>query len=122
MNEGRLRAALIISGHTRSMHVLVVALVLVHGLVMRGPTKPVCEMTTPCSEPAAHVLLVFQRAGAAAIRIRTDANGRYSVRVRPGRYVVGLTQPVGIGRGIQPAAIVVRTSRRADFFVDTGIR
>jgi hypothetical protein len=104
------------------MHVLAVALVLVHGLVMRGPTKPVCEMTTPCSEPAAHVLLVFQRAGAAAIRIRTDANGRYSVRVRPGRYVVGLTQPVGIGRGIQPAAIVVRTSRRADFFVDTGIR
>lgn len=104
------------------MHLLAVALVLVHGLVMRGPITPVCQVSTPCDEPAAHVLLVFKRAGAAAVRFRTDGRGRYSIRVRPGRYAVRLTPPSGIGRGVQPAAVVVRASMRADFFIDTGIR
>ena len=97
------------------MHVLAVALVLVHGIVMRGPTKPVCEMTTPCSEPAAHVLLLFERAGAPAIRVRTDGNGRYSVRLRRGSYAVPVER-------IQPRLLVVRNSIRADFVIDTGIR
>ena len=97
------------------MHVLAVALVLVHGVVMRGPTKPVCEMTTPCSEPAAHLLLLFERPGAAVIRVRTDGNGRYAVRLRRGSYVVSVQR-------IQPRVLVVRRPVRADFMIDTGIR
>jgi hypothetical protein len=100
------------------VHALAVALVLLHGLVMRGPTKPVCEMTTPCTEPAAHATLVFARRGALPVRVRTDADGRYRVRLRQGRYVVRVAR---IQR-IQPNAVVVRVPRRVDFMIDTGIR
>ena len=95
------------------MHLLAVSLVLLHGVVMRGPTKPVCEMATPCSEPAAHVRLVFD--GVRDVSTRTDVHGRYAVRLRPGRYVVRVQR-------IQPTVVVVRRSMRADFAIDTGIR
>lgn len=95
------------------MHVLV-ALVLLHGVVMRGPTKPVCEMATPCSEPAARVVLDFHGPGGDTIT-RTDEHGRYSVHLRPGRYLVRVAR-------IAPSALVVRRSMRADFNIDTGIR
>jgi hypothetical protein len=96
------------------MHLLALALVLVHGTVVRGPTKPVCEMATPCTEPAAGIVLVFARGGT-AVRVRTDAHGRYAVRLRRGTYVVRFPR-------IQPATVVVRRGLRADFVVDTGIR
>jgi hypothetical protein len=75
-------------------------------------------MTTPCSEPAAHVALVFARRGAGWVRVRTDAAGRYRVRLRPGSYVVRVAR---IQR-IQPDVVVVRVPRRVDFMIDTGIR
>jgi hypothetical protein len=96
------------------MAVLLAALVLVHGAVVRGPTKPVCEMATPCTEPAAGIVLVFARGGVTT-RVRTDARGRYAVRLRPGTYRVRYPR-------IQPATLVVRAATRADFVVDTGIR
>jgi hypothetical protein len=103
------------------MHVLAVALVLVHGVVMRGPTKPVCEMATPCSEPAAQVKLVFHRPGADLVAT-TDAQGRYSIRLRRGTYTVRTAQKMSIGRGLEPTTLVVRAPMRADFDIDTGIR
>lgn len=81
---------------------------------MRGPTKPVCEMATPCSEPAARVVLDFRGAGGDTLT-RTDAQGRYTVRLRPGRYIVRVQR-------IAPSALVVRRAMRADFNIDTGIR
>jgi hypothetical protein len=93
---------------------LAVSLVLLHGVVMRGPTKPVCEMATPCSEPAALVVLDFHGRGGDVLT-RTDAHGRYSVRLRPGRYVVRVAR-------IEPTVLVVRAPMRADFNIDTGIR
>jgi|SRR5690348_7293333 hypothetical protein len=103
------------------MALFAVTLVLLHGVVMRGPTKPVCEMTTPCSEPAAHVKLVFHRPGVSFVTT-TDAHGRYSLRVRPGTYTVRISPVPRIGRGVEPATVVVRASMRADFTIDTGIR
>jgi hypothetical protein len=104
------------------VHLLALGLVLVHGLVMRGPTKPVCEMATPCSEPAAHVQLVFHRVGRADVTAVTDTQGRYVVRLRPGTYVVRTTPRPVIGRGLEPTALVVRRAMTADFSLDTGIR
>jgi hypothetical protein len=92
------------------MPAVLAALVLVHGVVMRGPTKPVCEMATPCSEPAAHVKLVF-----GSVTTWTDAHGRYAVRLRPGRYLVHVAR-------IAPSVLIVRRAMRADFNIDTGIR
>jgi len=103
------------------MALLAVTLVLLHGVVTRGPTKPVCEMTTPCSEPAAHVKLVFHRPGVDVVTT-TDARGRYFVRLRRGTYTVRISPVPRIGRGIDPATVVVRAPMRADFTIDTGIR
>ena len=100
---------------------LLAALVLVHGTVMRGPTKPACEMAEPCSEPAASVLLVFNGAGLTR-RVRTNANGRYSVRLPRGTFHVRVAPVPRIGRGIQPPTLVVYGPRSADFLIDTGIR
>jgi hypothetical protein len=103
------------------MPLVAVALVLLHGVVMRGPTKPVCSMATPCSEPAAHVKLVFHRPGSDVVVV-TDAQGRYAVRLRRGTYTVRVSPPLRIGRGIEPATVIVRAPLRADFTIDTGIR
>jgi hypothetical protein len=99
------------------MHVLAIGLVLLHGVVMRGPTQPVCEIGTPCSAPAAHVQLRFGK-----VAVRTDARGRYSVRLRRGTYTVRTAQKPSIGRGIEPMTIVVTRPREFDFNIDTGIR
>jgi hypothetical protein len=95
---------------------------VVHGIVLRGPTKPVCSMTEPCSEPAKGAVLVFARSGRIA-RVRVDAQGRYRVSLVPGTYTVRVTPPAGIGRGVEPRTVVVRRGDvRRDFMIDTGIR
>src|SRR3954467_12504118 len=101
------------------MHVLAIALVVVHGLVMRGPTKPVCSMASPCDEPAGQVQLVFARAGS-VVRVRTDASGHYRVKLRPGTYSLAGTSSSRLQR-VMPASLTVRRPMRADFFIDTGI-
>jgi hypothetical protein len=94
-----------------------------HGVVTRGPTMPVCKVSTECSQPAVGAVLVFSRAGAIAARTRTGAGGRYSVRLAPGLYAVRVSPPQRIG-GLSPQQVRVRAgaSRRADFQIDTGIR
>ena len=95
----------------------------IHGVVMRGPTKPVCSMTEPCTEPARGATLAFVRGGRIVARAHVDARGRYRVSLAPGRYGVRLVPAARIG-GIAPAAVtVVRgADRRRDFSIDTGIR
>src|SRR5439155_3215526 len=59
-----------------------------YGVVMRGPTKPVCSIGEPCSEPATHTKLRFLRGTAVVSSVVTDARGRYRVRLPRGVYVV----------------------------------
>jgi hypothetical protein len=105
--------------------VIAVALVLalLHGVVMRGPTTPVCMTGKPCDEPAVGAVLVFSRDGRAVARARVGAGGRYSVRLAPGSYSVQQAPKPKIGFGIRPDAVRVTGARmRANFFIDTGIR
>jgi hypothetical protein len=106
------------------MHVLLTALVLLHGTITRGPTTPVCQVGKPCNEPYAGALLVFTRNGRVAARTRSDAHGRYSVELRVGTYAVSMGVKPRIGSGVQPRTITLRRAAptRIDFFVDTGIR
>ena len=100
----------------------VLSLVLLHGVVMRGPTAPVCMAGKPCSEPAVGAVLVFTRGGR-AVRTRVGVGGRYSVRLAPGAYTVRQAPAPKIGFGIRPGRVVVgRVATRADFSIDTGIR
>jgi len=91
----------------------------VHGTVRIGPTTPVCRTGVPCSKPAAHLLLSFGR-GQWHVQTRSDALGRYRVRLAPGTWT--LTTRVGIRP--TPISFVVPQAPSAtrDFSIDTGIR
>jgi hypothetical protein len=95
-----------------------------HGVVMRGPTAPVCRVGMPCSEPAVGIELVFSRRGRAVGFARTAGGGRYSVRLPAGTYDVAQRPAAKIGTGIRPqqVRVVGGSSRRVDLFIDTGIR
>jgi hypothetical protein len=92
------------------------------GTVIRGPTAPVCRTGQSCSRPAAKALLLLTRSGRSAVRVRTDAHGRYRASLEPGTYRV--TIPRREGMWIAPASAVVAAgrTRRIDFRIDTGIR
>ena len=99
-------------------------MVLLHGVVMRGPTTPVCRVGTPCSEPAVGAVLLFARNGIVAARVRAGVGGRYAVRLRAGAYAVRLAVQPRIGSGLQPRAVTIPavSAARVDFMIDTGIR
>lgn len=91
-----------------------------HGVVRRGPTMPVCLVGSPCSAPAAHIHLTFVRNGTAKT-VATDARGRYSVALNPGRYLVRIA--VRAERYTPTRVLVVSgRSRLQNFAIDTGIR
>jgi hypothetical protein len=93
------------------------------GVVMRGPTHPVCKAGDSCEEPAVGVVLVFSRAGTGVARAKTGARGAYKARLRPGRYRV-TTPRHGPGAGLTPrwARAPAGRFRRVDFHLDTAIR
>jgi hypothetical protein len=105
------------------MRMLATALVLLHGVVMRGPTMPVCQVGKACSEPAVGAVLVFSRGGTVVGRARAGAGGRYTARLVPGLYAVRVSPRQHIG-GLKPSQVRVRAGapRRVDFQIDTGIR
>lgn len=95
------------------------------GVVMRGPIKPVCDVSDPCEEPAPGIWLRFKRDGVVVARVRTGSAGGYRVKLRPGRY--GVTTPLPTRRpgvGLTPAVVRVPKGRvaRVDFHLDTGLQ
>ncbi len=90
-----------------------------HGVVMVGPTAPVCRTGQPCKAPAKHMCLLF-----GGTRVMTDVYGRYRVRLPVGYYKVEQCAPSAIGRGVEPTTVHVlaHRDRHVDLFVDTGIR
>jgi hypothetical protein len=94
------------------------------GVVMRGPIKPVCDESDPCEEPAAGVVLRFERANVPVVRVRTGSAGGYRVKLRPGRYAVTTPSRPRVGTGLTPRFVRVPTGRvaRVDFHLDTGLQ
>ena len=94
------------------------------GVVMRGPTTPVCTAEEPCSAPAKGVTLVFWRNGQPVGRATTNADGRYRLALGPGVYSVHTGTAQSIGRRLEPTRAQVLSGRykRLDFSIDTGIR
>jgi hypothetical protein len=93
------------------------------GIVMRGPTKPVCEEAEPCEEPAVGLVLQFSRGDSVVARVETGPAGRYIVRLAPGTYAVTPRQR-RVGSGLTPRVVRVPAGRiaRVDFHLDTGIQ
>jgi len=93
------------------------------GYVKRGPTRPVCRIGVPCTEPARGVKLIFSRSGKVAATAVTNKKGWYRVTLRAGRYTVRTNKPAPESTP-QPrtASVQASTVRRRDFLLDTGIR
>jgi carboxypeptidase family protein len=89
------------------------------GLVLRGPTTPVCRAELPCAAPVKGATLRFIRAGSTHIS-KTDAHGRYRIALAPGTYTVRIAG----ARRPKPSLVRVRTGHVfvANFTIDTGIR
>jgi hypothetical protein len=94
-----------------------------HGVVMRGPTRPVCVEDQPCEATAPGIVLQFRRAQRVVAQVRTDRLGMYIVRLPAGVYSV-TTIRVTVGVGLTPRVVRVPIGRlaRADFHLDTGIQ
>jgi len=93
------------------------------GLVLRGPSAPVCRTGDSCEKPAPGIVLRFSRAGKVVAEVKTTSTGRYSVRLRPGSYGVK-TPGRRVGTGLSPRVVQVPRGRiaRVDFHLDTGIQ
>lgn len=94
-----------------------------HGVVMKGPIRPVCDESKPCDEPAAGLVLRFSRGGVVLARVTTGGRGGYRVKLRPGRYSV-TTPNRRPGMDLTPSVVRVPTGvvARVDFHLDTGIQ
>ena len=95
-----------------------------HGVVMEGPTKPVCKADEPCEKPAAGMVLQFKRTGRAPIQAKTSQTGKYSIKLRPGTYAVTTVPRRAVGTGLTPRTVRVPRGRvaRRDFHLDTGLQ
>lgn len=93
------------------------------GLVMQGPTRPVCHVGDPCEKPARGLLIQFRRGGKVVAEVKTTSAGTYSVRLRPGSYAVKAPRR-RIGAGLTPKVARVPQGRiaKVNFHLDTGIQ
>jgi len=96
----------------------------VKGKVLYGPTCPVQRVGETCVRPyRAKFRVLNQSTRAVVATTRSGADGRFTVRVAPGRYVI---QPVSVHRYPRASSqrVRVRPHRfaRVTILFDSGIR
>jgi hypothetical protein len=96
----------------------------IQGLVLRGPVTPVCRAESPCSAPAAHVLVRVWRGQRLVSSAWTDAQGRFRLGLSPALYTVSIRFQRGPTWRVssQRVHVVSREFARVRFVLDTGIR
>lgn len=93
------------------------------GLVLRGPTQPICLVDDPCEEPFA-AGFTLRRNGLPLAHFESNAEGRFSVPAAPGDYVVvpdadaPIISPQSQARDVTVGAGVTTV----ELHFDTGIR
>ena len=95
-----------------------------YGRVVIYPAKPVCEIGTPCSRPAAGMTLLFSRHRRVVARVTTGKDGRYRVALAAGRYGVRVQHASRLGSGLSPRVVTAPRAgyKRVGFTYDIGIR
>lgn len=94
------------------------------GRVWYGPIQPVCREGEPCDAPL-RARFDVEQAGHLVARFESDADGRFEIRLVPGRYVVipdasaPLMQPTLQRREVVVEPVGLTTVELA---FDTGIR
>ena len=89
------------------------------GIVLRGPTAPLCVVGSPCSAPAPDVTVQALQDNGVVARTTTDKNGRFVLSLKAGDYTIR-----ALGRGAEPKKVHVGASGLVElaFFIDSGIR
>ena len=94
------------------------------GVVVRGPVTPVCQEGVPCDAPLAAEFVV-ERANRRVAGFRSGSDGRFEVRLAPGRYTVvpGRDAPL-LSPGQQRREVEVGPTGLTEvtLLFDTGIR
>jgi hypothetical protein len=98
------------------------------GTVVAAPTCPVERAGSSCAPlPVTNRAVTIETpAGGAIATTMTDANGRFTVTLAPGAYVVHVAiVPGGVGiRQVTPGDVTIRAGQTATLTIvlDTGIR
>ena len=96
----------------------------IEGLVVRGPTQPVCVVDIPCDEPFAAPFHVRQD-GRAIATFTSDVEGRFSIELPPGDYTItpDATAPIMFPtQQVKTVRVEPNTMVRVELDFDTGIR
>ncbi len=96
----------------------------IEGLVVRGPTQPVCVVDIPCDEPFAAPFHVRQD-GRAIATFTSDAQGRFAIELPPGDYTItpDATAPIIFPtQQVKTVRVKPNTMVRVELDFDTGIR
>lgn len=97
----------------------------IRGTVVRGPTCPVETDDSPCPDaPVADVEVQALSGGVVEARATTDAEGRFSMEVAPGDYLVRAREAEGLGMLAKPSVVTVGEDEVVEVtvLIDTGIR
>lgn len=93
------------------------------GTVTEGPTAPVCREGDSCTRTVSnHTIEALDVSNSIAATSKTDDNGRYTLRLQPGRYTLILVPQIGLGHTANGQVDVKAGITTHDLTVDTGIR
>jgi hypothetical protein len=93
------------------------------GVVMRGPTVPVCTVTAPCDAPFSAGFQIKEN-DATIGAFRSDSEGCFAVQVPPGNYEVVPDADAPLFPQSQTRAVTVGPAgwTQVELMFDTGIR
>jgi hypothetical protein len=93
------------------------------GVMLRGPTRPVCQVDQPCTAPFKSGFEVVH-AGQTVARFESDAAGHFLVHLQPGTYIVSPDASAPLLTRAETHEVTVGPSglTHVDLEFDTGIR
>lgn len=96
---------------------------LVEGVVAAGPIFPVSRPGAPDTRPVGAAEVQALRDGEVVAVTRTDAGGRYELRLGPGAYLIVASSDRYLRRRqSHPVSVAAAESVTVNFLLDTGIR
>jgi hypothetical protein len=93
------------------------------GIMLRGPTRPVCQVDQPCTAPFKSGFQVLQ-GGQIVARFESDSEGHFLIHLAPGTYSVSPDESAPLLARADAHVVTVGPTglTHVDLEFDTGIR